>query len=111
MTDENVSISNAQRFNTAVDELEELLREQLKLARQGDPTEVETLAERTGGLIERLSKSEFFREPLFEKRRRKLQELYEQVCLVLSAQMEEVSQSLGRIGKGKKTITLYRNNM
>ncbi len=111
MTGTNAAISSELQFESAVNELEELLREQLELARKGNITEVEAFAEKSGRLAERLSGSEFFGGSLFEKRRKSLQELYGQVCLALSAQMDDVSQSLGRVCKAKKAVTLYRNNV
>jgi len=111
MTDTNGAISNELQFKAVIDELEGLLRQQLELARKGNIAEVETLAGKTHILAEQMSESELVAGPLFEERRKGLQELYAQLCLALSAQIDDVSQSLGRVCKAKKTVTLYRDNV
>ena len=104
-------ISNELEFKAIIDELEELLKQQLGYAQKGDIAELELLAVKANGLVECMSESQFINEPRFAKRRGQLQELYGQICLALSAQMDDVSQSLGRIYKGKKTVSLYRDNL
>ncbi len=111
MKNTDTAISNEVQFKSAVDELEELLREQLDLARKGSISEVEILAGKAHKLVERVSESKFFAEPQFEERHKGLEQLYGQICLALSAQMDDVSQALARIYKGKKTITSYRDNI
>lgn len=111
MKNTDAAVSGELQFKAVIDELEALLRQQLELARRGNITEVEAFAEKTGELVERLSQSKFLAGPLFEERRKGLQELYGQMCLALSAQMDDVSQALGRIRKGKKTVMLYRDSI
>ena len=105
------SISNELEFKSVVDELEKLLGQQLEHARKGDVNELETLAFKTNGLVELISESEFLNGPQFVGHRRHIQELYGQICLALSAQMDDISQSLDRVYKGKKAVTLYRDNI
>jgi hypothetical protein len=111
MKNTDAAISNEVQFKLAVDQLEALLREQLDLARKGNISEVEILAGKARELVEQISESKFFAEPQFEERHRGLEQLYGRICLALSAQMDDVSQMLDRIYKGKKAITSYRDNI
>jgi hypothetical protein len=105
------AISNEAQFKSAVDQLEVLLRRQLDLARKGNIAEVNTLAKKAHELVEQISESKSLAGPQFEEHRKRLKQLYGDVCLSLSAQMNDVSQALGRVYKGKKTVTLYRDNI
>jgi hypothetical protein len=111
MKDIGTAISNKVQFKSVIDRFEVLLREQLDLARKGNISKVEILAGEAQELVGQMSKSKFFAEPQFRERRKGLEQLYNQICLALSAQMDDVSQALARIHKGKKTITSYRDNI
>jgi hypothetical protein len=99
------------RFQLTVERLEVLLRRELSLARKGNIAEVGILVKEANELVRQLSGSKFFAEPQFKQNRNKLELLYRDLCLVLSSQMNDVSRELGKIYKGKKTVTLYRNNV
>jgi len=105
------TISNEVQFKSVIDELEVLLRHELELARKGNIAEVEILAKKAHELIEQIAESKYFAGPHFEEHRKVLEQLYGDVCLALSAQMNDVSQELGKVYKGKKTVTLYRDNI
>jgi hypothetical protein len=111
MKNTDTPISNEMQLKSAVDELEELLREQLGLARKGNINEMEILADKTHKLIKQISESKFIAGRQFKERRNNLERLYSQICLALSVQMDDVSQALDKIYRGKKTITLYRDNI
>lgn len=98
-------------FESAISELESLLEQQLVLARKGSIGEVEKLAGRAGELVEQVSQSQYLSHPRFELRRSAVQQLYGEIALAVSAQMDDVSKAIGKIHKGKKTITLYRENI
>lgn len=100
-----------ERFISTIEQLKSLLRQQLMLARKGDITEMETLAKKANVLVEQISGTKFLKEPQFRQRRRELEQLYSDLLLTLSSQMNEVSQTLGKIYKGRKTVTLYRDNV
>jgi hypothetical protein len=100
-----------ERFISTTEHLESLLRQQLRLAQKGNIVEMEKLAKKANGLVEQISGSKFLEEPKFKKRRGELEQLYNNLFLILSSQMNDVSQSLGKIYKGKKTVTLYRDNV
>jgi hypothetical protein len=111
MKNTDADVSNEAQFESAFDRLEKLLREQLELARRGNISEVEVRAGRARELVERISGSEYFAKPQFQERRKGLERLYSQICLALSAQMDDVSQALGRIYKGRRTMMLYRDSV
>jgi hypothetical protein len=105
------TVSDETRFESTISQLERLLRCQLALARKGNIAEMEELAKKANGLVEQISGTKFFKEPQFRQRRRELEQLYSDLLLTLSSQMNEVSQALGKIYKGRKTVTLYRDNV
>ena len=66
---------------------------------------------KTNDLVRQISGSKFLAEPQFKQHRNRLEQLYSDLCLALSSQMNEITQALGKIYKGKKTVTLYRDNV
>ncbi|MFA5423888.1 MAG: hypothetical protein WC374_08530 [Phycisphaerae bacterium] len=111
MSGAGMPVTSENDFESVIGELESLLKRQLDLARKGNIGEVETLAGRAGELIEQVSQSRYLSQPRFEARRSAVQQLYGEIALAVSAQMDEVSNALGKIHKGRKTITLYRENI
>lgn len=111
MKSTDTAISKETHFKSVVNQLEVLLRRQLELARKGNITEMEILAQKSHELIEQITELKFLAEPQFEERRKELEQLYGDICLALSSQMNDVSQTLSKIYKGKKTVALYRNNV
>jgi hypothetical protein len=103
--------TDEEQFASITEQLEAQLRRQLTLARKGNIAEMEILAEEANVLVEQISGSKFLQEPQFKKCRKEIEQLYNDLFLTLSSQMNEVSQSLGKIYKGKKTVTLYRDNV
>ena len=111
MKSTETTFTDREGFISKAGQLESLLREQLTLARRGNIAKIEILAKRSKDLVEQIGDSKFLKEPQFRQRRRKLEDLYSELCLALSSQMNDVSQELGKIYKGKKTVTLYRDNV
>lgn len=111
MTTATIDITNENEFKSAAERLESLLEEQLELIRRGNIDEVEVIAGETQNLVELISGSRHFDELWFKANRERLRRLYNKICLTLSAQMKDVSQSLSKVNKGKKTVGLYRDNM
>lgn len=97
--------------NQLFEELQRLLSEQNNLARQGKLRRVQALCERTGGLIEELSRSGILESEEFAAQRRQLADLYENLRLTLSDQRDQAGKELGRIRKGRKTIGAYRDSI
>jgi hypothetical protein len=103
--------TDLERFVSTVEQLEALLRRQLTLAQKGNIAEMEILAEKAKDLVGQISKSKFLAKPQFKQRRERLKQIYSDLCLVLSSQMNDVSQALRGIRKGKKIMMLYRDNI
>ncbi len=93
------------------EELQRLLSEQHNLARQGKLRRVQALCERTGSLVEELSRSGVLESDEFAAQRRQLADLYENLRLTLSDQRDQTAKELGRIRKGRKTIGAYRDSI
>ena len=97
--------------NQLLEELQRLLNEQNNLARQGKLRRVQALCERTGGLIEELSRSGILESEEFAPQRRQLADMYENLRLTLSDQRDQAGKELDRIRKGTKTIGVYRDSI
>jgi len=93
------------------EELQRLLSEQHNLARQGKLRRVRALCERTGSLIEELSRSGILESEEFAAQRRQLADLYENLRLTLNDQRDQTAKELDRIRRGRKTIKVYRNSI
>ncbi len=104
-------ITDEAKFESTAERLESLLKRQLALARKGNIAEMEVLAKKAHDLVEQISGSEFLAKPQFKQRRERLEQIYGDLCLALSLQMNDVSQALGRIHKGKRIMMLYRDNI
>ena len=94
-----------------VDDLQNLLEKQTRLARQGKIGDVELLSRQAGSIVARLAETGILELPEFENRRGQLQELYEQLRLTIAAQEADITEKLRQIGKAKKTVRAYRSNI
>jgi hypothetical protein len=91
--------------------LQDILEKQISLARQGNVTAVERLVGQAGSLMGKVVESGVLERTEFEGSRKRLQGLYKELCLSLTAQKAAVARELNRIRKGKKTIGIYRSNI
>ncbi len=96
-----------------LDELQSLLEEQIKLARQGNPASgrIEVLSKQADSLTGKIVQSGILESNEFENRRRALKKLYETLRLAITAQKADVSEKLNQIRKGKKTVQTYRRHI
>lgn len=94
-----------------LDELQDLLERQIKLARQNCIGEIEVLSERANGLAARIAQSGILESGEFKNRRRQLRKLYEDLYMSITAQRADISEKLKRVRKGKRTIGAYRNSI
>ena len=99
------------RQKQLLEELQRLLGEQNNLARQGKLGEVEALCERTGGLIEEISRAGILKLDEFARQRKQLGDTYENLRLTLSDQRDHTARELNRIRRGRKTIGVYRDSI
>jgi len=94
-----------------LDKLQGLLEEQVELARQGKLSEVETLGERAGAIVEEIARAGILELADFKEQHERLTELYRDLRLTLAGQKDEVGRQLKKVHKGRKTIGAYRNNI
>jgi hypothetical protein len=94
-----------------LDDLQGLLREQIKLAQQGKIGDVELLSKQASSVVERLAETGILELPEFENRRGQLQKLYEELRLTVAAQEADIAERLKQVRKGRKTIRAYRSNI
>ena len=94
-----------------LDELQDLLGRQIKLARQNCIGEIEVLNERANFLAARIAQSGILESDEFNNRRQQLRILYEDLYMSITAQRADISEKLKRVRKGKRTIETYRNSI
>jgi hypothetical protein len=89
----------------ALDQLHGLLEKQLELVHQGRLAAAESLCEQTGQLVQTI----VARGTLTEggDRRRSVLQLYQELCLALTAQREEVAASLHAVRRGRRMLRTY----
>jgi len=101
----------SEKDGNLLNDLQTLLESQIKLAHKGDIAGVESLISRANSVIEQIVKSEIFKQTDCENQREKLQRLYKQLSVAISAQRTETGEQINRIRRGKKTIGTYRDNI
>ena len=118
-----------------LDELQILLEKQIELARQGNIRAVEELSKQADSLVEKIAQTgilapadpapieprlgcadgrrrpEHLTQTIGAGQREQLRKLYEDLCLVITAQKADVSGKLSRVRKGKKTVQTYRSHI
>jgi phosphoribosylaminoimidazole carboxylase (NCAIR synthetase) len=96
-----------------LDELQNLLEQQLELARQGNSTgkQIEILGKRADCLVKKITQTEFLELPEYEKQKKKLKRLYKVLHITIEAQKAETSQKLSQVRNGKKIVGTYRSNI
>ena len=94
-----------------LEKLQKILEKQIELARQGKISDVQALTNSADFIMEKISEKGLLKLPEFENHRVRLQEMYQNLCLALSAQKAGIAEQLIQIRKGKKTIGAYRTNI
>lgn len=95
-----------------LDELQSSLEKQIELARVGNISEVEVLSKQSGSLVGKIAQAGILlKSDEFGNQREQLQKLYQNLCLAVTAQRNEVAKEIRRVGKGRRTIETYRNNL
>jgi len=109
---------NVQSFENNPDEeqqllsdLQHLLEKQIELAHQGDISAVEMVSKQASDLAKKITQTEILKQTAFKDQRQRLQSLYANLCLVLTAEKTNVADQLKHIRKGKKAIACYHNNI
>ncbi len=90
-----------------LDKLHALLEEQLKLVHQGHLAAAESMCEQTGHLVRAILASGSLSELGGNDPRQSLVQLYQELCLTLTAQREETSTSLQAVRRGRQMLRTY----
>lgn len=94
-----------------LDELQSVLEEQIRLARQGNPPQrIELLGEQANSLVEKIDEAGLFESNEFRNRREHLTKLYGDLYLALTVQKDEASKELMKVRNSRKALKAYRNN-
>jgi hypothetical protein len=94
-------------LGTVLDRLHGLLEEQLELVHQGRLAAAESLCEQTGQLVQTVVAAGTLAGPGSNERRRSVLQLYQELCLMLTAQREEVVASLYAVRRGRRVLRTY----
>jgi len=93
-----------------LDELESLLNEQIALARRGDFSASETLAEKSGEIVDKLGRTGALEQCERKERIERLVKSYRTVILSLAAEKDRLEKQLQQIGQGRRTLKAYRGH-
>jgi hypothetical protein len=93
------------------DSLQSLLEKQIELAKRGNISKTESLERQANSLIEEIMQEGHLEPAEFADRRKKLKQLFDDLCITIAAQKADVSEKISRIRKGRKTIQAYRSNI
>ncbi len=106
-TSEQPNVPAQAEADTALDRLYDLLEEQLELVHQGRLADAEGMCEQTGRLVHTVVAAGLLAGPGGDDPRESLTQLYQQLCLAVTAQSEETSASLRSVRGGKRILRAY----
>ncbi|MCK4999969.1 MAG: hypothetical protein KAS23_10550 [Anaerohalosphaera sp.] len=92
-----------------LDELEKILKEQIRLIDKNDHRAIYNEIANCGKLIDELRLESLSGDNNFDDRRREVMELYRRLILVLDTGKKKVTDQLNRLRKNKKTLVLYKD--
>jgi hypothetical protein len=87
--------------------LADLMSRQIQKLRQYDLDGAMRIAEESQPLSERIIQGSILSRPGFEEQREQIQGLYQELCLTIASQRQEVSDKLGQIRTGLRTLDAY----
>ncbi len=88
-----------------------LLERQIEFARRGNIAKVQKLAVECEPLAAMIAKAGLLDRPEYDGMKKKLNELYIQLQLMLSTKKEEVSEQINMTNKHKRTLAVYRGSV
>jgi hypothetical protein len=96
-----------------LDELQALLERQLELARQGNSAgeQIEVLGGQADCLVKKIVQEGILERPEFESQKKKLEKLYVDLHLAITAQRADTSEKLSQVRRGRKIVETYHNNI
>jgi len=90
-----------------LDELQNVLDKQIELVRQGGLSNLETLSRDANSLVEKIVQTGILELSEYRYWRERLQKLYDNLCLAITAQKTDTAERLSRVHKGKKLLDAY----
>ncbi len=98
-------------YRQMVDYLENILTRQLERVRNYDLDNAMLLAEEANNLAVALAQAKTLDTPEFADERWRITKLYKDIGLIIAAERQEVSEKLGAIRKGIRTLGLYADSV
>jgi hypothetical protein len=102
---------NTNEQTQLLDGLQSLLERQIELAQQANIGDVELLSEQATYLVGKIAQTGVLESAEFENRRERMQKLYHQLNLVITARRDQADETLSRVRRGKKIVEAYGNNI
>ena len=87
--------------------LEDLLLRQLEKLRKYDLDKAVQIAEESQAISEQVAKQGLLDRPEYQAERKRIQGLYQDLCLVIASEREEVSEKLKQIREGIRALSKY----
>lgn len=94
-------------YQAMVDYLEHLLMRQTDRLRAYDIDGACAVADQTKPLAEELTKRRILSQPQFVEQRKRLQQQYREICLIIADQRREVADKLHQIRQGLRVLGSY----
>jgi|GEM_PF-679577 hypothetical protein len=87
--------------------LADLLERQLEKLRKYDLDGAVRLAEESQRVSEQVAREGLLERPCYASQKQKIQGLYQDVCLIIASQRQEVAEKLRQIREGIRTLARY----
>lgn len=98
---------NAVDYAAMTDFLENMLLRQADKLRSYDLDGASVIAEETTVIAEELNRLGVLSRPDFAERKRRLEQIYKNICLIIADQRQEVSDKMTQIRHGIKAVNGY----
>lgn len=89
--------------------LTDLLERQLEKLRKYDLDGAVRLAQESQPISDQIARQGILEQPCYAVQKKKIQGLYQDICLVIAAERQEVAEKLRQIREGLKTLGAYAN--
>lgn len=100
-----------ERQKSLINTLQNLLKQQIDFARQGQISTVQNLSNKSNSIAEQIAIEKILEMEEFKKYKKQLQKSYEDLSMALKVQKDDTAEKINRIKKGKKTVKAYRKNI
>ncbi|MCK4913896.1 MAG: hypothetical protein KAS69_04795 [Planctomycetes bacterium] len=87
------------------------MKKQNQQAQQGSISEVEQLGKQADSIVKKISQTHILDSVEFKNQKEKLQKLYADLCLAVTAQKAGAAEQLSEIRRVRKTIGAYKDNV